>query len=295
MLDQMLSLPFIQRALVGGLLVVVMLSLLSFFVVLRRISFVGVGISHSALGGVAVGIALGSSTMLTTTIFCAAVAFLIGFISRHGHLREDAAIGITFPGTMALGIVLITLAGGYLSSLFSFLFGSVLSISRTDIYVIAVYCGAVVAFISIFFKSLLNASFDEELARAAGAPVAFLHYLLLIMIALAIVASMKLVGIILVSAMLVLPAATGYQLAQTYRKVLALSMVSGVVALLAGLVLSYRFNLPSGATIVLCACAIFFACFAFSPRRRQKARLAPNNEAKPYGGHDVSQDRVKGS
>jgi len=287
MLEEMLSLPFIQRALVGGLLVVVMLSLLSFFIVLRRISFVGVGISHSALGGVAIGVALGSSTMLTTTIFCAAVAFLIGFISRHGHLREDSAIGITFPGTMALGIVLITLSGGYLSSLFSFLFGSILSISRTDIYLIAIYCAAVVAFVAIFFRSLLNASFDEELARAAGTPVAFLHYLLLILIALAIVASMKLVGIILVSAMLVLPAATGYQLAQTYRKVLAFSIVFGIVALLAGLVLSYRFNLPSGATIVLCACIIFFACFTFSPRRRQKAAARRSNDIKPHGGHDV--------
>jgi len=288
MLEQMLSLPFIQRALVGGLLVVVMLSLLSFFIVLRRISFVGVGISHSALGGVALGIAIGANTMLTTTVFCAAVAILIGFISRHGHLREDAAIGITFPGTMALGIVLITLSGGYLSSLFSFLFGSVLAISRTDIYVIAIYCAAVVAFVTIFFRSLLNASFDEELARAAGTPVTFLHYLLLVLIALAIVASMKLVGIILVSAMLVLPAATGYQIAQTYRRVLALSIVSGVISLLSGLTLSYRFNLPSGATIVLCACIIFFACFAFSPRRRKPALPAETDDLKTYGGNNVS-------
>ena len=270
MLTEMLSLPFIQRALVGGLLVVVMLSLLSFFVVLRRISFAGVGISHSALGGVALGIVLGASTMLTATLFCAGMALLIGFITRRGHLREDTAIGITFSGAMALGIVLVSLSGGFLSSLFSFLFGSLLAITRNDIYVIAVYCAAVIAFISVFFKALLHASFDEELAQAAGTPVAFLHYLLLILIALAIVASMKLVGIILVSAMLVLPAATGYQLAETYKKVLGLSLLSGVSSLLVGLALSYRFDLPSGATIVLCACAIFFVCFALSPRRRKK-------------------------
>jgi zinc transport system permease protein len=272
MLAEMLGLPFIQRALVGGLLVVVMLSLLSFFIVLRRISFVGVGISHSALGGVALGLVLGASTTLTTTLFCAGVAVLIGFVSRRGRLREDAAIGITFSGTMALGIVLISLAGGFLSSLFSFLFGSLLAVNRNDIYVIAVYCAAVIAFIAIFFKALLHASFDEELARAAGTPVAFLHYLLLILIALAIVASMKLVGIILVSAMLVLPAATAYQIAETYRKVLALSLLSGVASLLVGLALSYRFDLPSGATIVLCACVIFFVCFALSPRRWRPRR-----------------------
>jgi zinc transport system permease protein len=278
MLEEMLSQPFIQRALVGGLLVVVMLSLLSFFIVLRRISFAGVGISHSALGGVAIGLALGVSPTLTATLFCAAVAVLIGFISRHGRVREDTAIGITFSGTMALGIVLISLSGGYLSSLFSVLFGSLLAISRGDIYVIAVYCAVVALFVTIFFRPLLHASFDEELAQAAGTPVAFLHYSLLILIALAIVASIKLVGIILVSAMLVLPAATAYQIAQTYRKVIGLSVASAVMSLLAGLVLSYRFDLPSGATIVLCACLIFFACFAASPRRRKRARVRERRE-----------------
>ncbi|MFZ1947173.1 MAG: metal ABC transporter permease [bacterium] len=278
MLEEMLSQPFIQRALVGGLLVVVMLSLLSFFIVLRRISFAGVGISHSALGGVAIGLALGVSPILTATLFCAAVAVLIGFISRRGRVREDTAIGITFAGTMALGIVLISLSGGYLSSLFSVLFGSLLAISRGDIYVIAVYCAVVAVFVAIFFRPLLHASFDEELAAAAGTPVAFLHYFLLILIALAIVASIKLVGIILVSAMLVLPAATAFQIAQTYRKVIGLSVASAVVSLLAGMVLSYRFDLPSGATIVLCACLIFFACFAASPRRRKRARVCERRE-----------------
>jgi zinc transport system permease protein len=279
MLGEMLALPFIQRALIGGLLVVVMLSLLSFFIVLRRISFVGVGISHSALGGVAIGLALGAKTTLVTTLFCVGVALLIGFISRRGQLREDAAIGITFSGTMALGIVVIALTGGYLASLFSFLFGSLLAVSRNDIYVIAVYCAAVVAFIAVFFKPLLHASFDEEMARAAGTPVAFLHYALLVLIALAIVASIKLVGIVLVSAMLVLPAATGNQVARTYRRILAVSLASGVVSLLAGLALSYRFDLPSGATIVLCACAIFFACLAASPRRRKGTQTTGGRDA----------------
>ena len=273
MLEEMLSFPFFQRALLGGLLVVVMLSVLSFFIVLRKISFVGVGISHSALGGVAIGLVFGLSTTLTTTLFCAGVALLIGFISRRGRLAEDTAIGIALSGTMALGITLISLSGGYLSSLFSFLFGNILSITRGDIYLIAIYCSATVTLVLIFFKPLLHASFNEELARAAGTPVAFLHYLLLILISLAIVASMKLVGIILVSALLVLPAATGFQLAQTYRKVLALSVASSIISLVAGLGLSYRFDLPSGATIVLCACAIFFVCFALSPRRRRKTQI----------------------
>jgi zinc transport system permease protein len=270
MFEELLGFPFFQRALIGGVLVVVMLSLLSFFVVLRRISFIGVGISHSALGGVALGIALGINVTVTTTVFCAAVALLIGFISRKGHVREDTAIGITFSGTMALGLVIMAMSGRYTSSLFSYLFGSILSITEGDIYPIAVYCAATAILVGVFFKHLLYASFNEEVARATGVPVDFLHYLLLVMISLAVVASIKLVGIILVAALLVLPAATANQIAKTYRKVLALSVISGMVSLVVGLMASYAFDLPSGATIVLCACLVFFLCFAVSPRRRRR-------------------------
>lgn len=271
MFEEMFSLPFFRNALIGGILVVVMLSVLSFFVVLRRISFIGVGISHSALGGVALGVALGLNVTMTTTVFCAAIALLIGFISRRGHLREDAAIGITFSGTMALGVTLIALSGSYTSSLFSYLFGSILSITSSDIYIIAVYCAAVILLIGAFFRQLLHASFNEEIAAITGVPVTFLHYLLLVLISMAIVASIKLVGIVLVAALLVLPAATAYQVARTYKAALGLSIVSGIVSLLAGLFISYAFDLPSGATVVLCACVIFFLCFALSPRRRRRS------------------------
>ena len=246
------------------------LSLLSFFVVLRRIAFIGVGISHSALGGVALGLVLGLNETIVTTLFCTGVALTIGFISRKGHLREDTAIGITFAGTMAFGIALIALKGGYLSSLFSFLFGSIVSITANDIAAMAIYCGVTTAIIALLFKGFLQASFDEEVAKAAGVPVEALHYLLLVLISISIVASIKLVGIILVSALLVLPAATAYQIVQTYRKLIALSVVFGILSLLLGLFLSYRFDLPPGATIVLCGCIVFFVCFLLSPRRRKR-------------------------
>jgi zinc transport system permease protein len=268
MFEDMVGLRFFQHALIGGLLIVAMLSVLSFFVLLRRISFIGVGISHSALGGVALGIALGLNVTVTTTVFCAGMALLIGFISRKGHVREDAAIGIAFSGTMALGITLIAVSGSYTSSLFSYLFGSILSITRNDIYVIAGYCASVIVIIWAVFKPLLHASFNEEVARVTGVSVSLLHYLLLVLISLAIVASIKLVGIVLVSALLVLPAATAHQIAETYRKILALSIILGIVSLVSGLFASYILDLPSGATIVLCACVIFFLCFALSPRRR---------------------------
>jgi zinc transport system permease protein len=272
MLGEMLSFPFFQRALLGGAMIAVMLSFLSFFVVLRRISFIGVGISHSALGGVAIALALGLSPTLTTTIFCVGVALLIGYISRRGKVREDAAIGITFSGTMALGVTVIALSGGNMSSLFSYLFGSILSISMTDIRVIAIYSAAIIILISAFFKHLMHASFNEEVAKVTGIHVEFLHYMLLVLVSMAIVASIKLVGIVLVSALLVLPAATANLLARTYGKVLAFSVLSSIVSLVIGLMLSYRLDLPSGATIVLCSCCIFFLCLALS---RLRGRLRP--------------------
>jgi zinc transport system permease protein len=270
MIEEMLSLPFFQRALVGGVLVAVTLSLLSFFVVLRRIAFVGAGISHSALAGVAIGLILGVNTTLTATVFCALIALLIGYISRRGHVREDVAIGITFSGTMALGVTLIAVSGKYMSSLFSYLFGSILTITTADIALMAFYCLATVAVIALFFKQLLLISFNESIARVSGIPVDFLHYLLLVLIAIVTVASIKLVGIVLVSALLVLPAATARQLAGTYRTILLLSILAGLISLFTGLALSYTFDLPSGATIVLCACALFFICLPLSPRRRKK-------------------------
>jgi zinc transport system permease protein len=273
MISEMLGLAFFRQALIGGVLVVVMLSVLSFFIVLRRISFMGVGISHSALGGVALGLALGLNPAITTTVFCSGIALLIGYVSRRGHVREDAAIGITFSGTMALGVVLIAASGTYVSSLFSYLFGSILAITPSDIYMIAVYCGVVLLCIGALFPHLLHASFDEDTARVSGVAVGPLHYLLLILVALAIVASIKIVGIVLVSALLVLPAATANQIARSYRRVLAISVVTGLISLLAGMMLSYRFDLPSGATIVLCSCMLFFACFAAARLRHKRNRF----------------------
>jgi zinc transport system permease protein len=270
MIEEMLSFPFFRRALFAGVLVVVMLSVLSFFVVLKRISFMGAGISHSALGGVALGAVLGINVTLSASVFCAGIALLIGLIARRGRVREDAAIGITFSGTMALGVTLIALSESYTSGLFSYLFGSILSVTTADILVIAVYCVGVVLIVAALFKPLLYASFDRDVARTTGLPVGALHYLLLVLIALAVVASIKLVGIVLVSALLVLPAATAAQVTRTYRSMLAASVISGLVSLLAGLVLSYRFDLPSGATIVLCSCILFFLCAALFRRRRRR-------------------------
>ncbi len=280
MIDPFVSAPFIKNAMIGGLLIIITLSLLSFFVVLRRISFIGVGISHSALGGIAIALASGLDITLTTLVFCMGMAILIGLISRSTRVREDSAIGITFAATMAFGVAIASISGVYSSRLFTYLFGTILGITQSDIKVALIVFILIATLIAGFFKPLLYASFSEDVARVRGVPVRMLYFLLLLMISLATVAAIKLVGIILTSAMLVLPAASAYQISGRYPRIVVASMVFGVLALIAGLMLSYKLDLPSGPSIVLTASLIFAISTLFG-RLRQGRRFQS-------GGKDVT-------
>lgn len=280
MLDSLASFPFIMNAVVGGLLVIATLSLLSFFVVLRKISFIRVGISHSALGGIAIALALGINITLTTLVFCIGIAILIGLISRSAHLREDPAIGIIFASTMALGVV-ASISGVYSSRLFTYLFGTILAITGSDIWVALIVFIVILGLIVGFFKPLLYASFSEDVAQVRGIPVKLLHFLLLVMISLATVSAIKLVGVILTSAMLVLPASTAYQLSGRYPRIVTASIVFGLLALMVGLLLSCKFDLQSGPSIVLTS-SVIFGIVTLTTRFRKKRRFQ-------WGGNDASE------
>lgn len=267
MIAEMLSFDFMRHALLGGLMVCLLCSFLSFFVVLKRLSFIGVGISHSAFGGLAIGVLLGFNPFISAGIFSVLVAWGIGITSRKGKLHEDTTIGIFFSAAMALGVALISLSREYRADLFSLLFGNILAITTSDLWMVAL-CGVGVSlFLFLFFKELLAISFDDEVARVGGLPVGFLYYGLLTAMAVTVVASIKVVGIILVEALLVIPAATGFQMAKNYRGMLLFSLVSGVISLLSGLLLSYWLDIASGATIVLCSSLLFVLAFLFSPQK----------------------------
>ncbi|MCJ7653299.1 MAG: metal ABC transporter permease [Actinobacteria bacterium] len=269
----MLAYGFGQRALVGGLIIAATCSFISFFVIVRRLAFVGMGISHAAFGGVAIGIVAGVNPILTAGGFCVLIAGGIGWFSRKGRLHEDTVIGILFASAMAFGVLLVSLAHTYNLDLMSYLFGSILAMSWTDVVILAVLSALVVAFLVLFFKELIFFAFDEETATASGVPVRFVYYGLLIAMAVTIVVSIKLVGIILVSALLVMPGATGLQLTRNYRGVIVISLFAAVTAVVAGLFLSSGFDIASGATIVLILFAEFVLSVAFSPRRPYVAKL----------------------
>jgi zinc transport system permease protein len=269
--SEFLSYGFIQRALLTGVLLAVTCAVLAFFVVLRRMAFIGVGISHAALGGVALGVVLGLPPVPVAAAFSVVVAWVIGWVSARGKISEDTAIGVFFPTAMALGVALISFSPTYRQDLVGYLFGNILSLSVEDVWGVAFLSLASLTVLGVLFKDFLFWGVDEEGARAAGLPTTLLRYLLLTLLAVTIVAAMKLVGIVLISAFLVIPAATGQAAAGSMRGMLVLAVLSAVVAVLGGLWLSWLWDLPSGASIVLLAAVLFFLALLVGPRRRPSA------------------------
>jgi ABC-type Mn2+/Zn2+ transport system permease subunit len=262
-----LELAFMQRALAAAVWVGVVCGALGFFVVLRRLAFIGVGISHSAIGGVALGIVLGVSPLATGAVFATAVALGIAVVGRRGGLAEDTVIGVFFSGSMALAVVLFSLQRGYQQDLFGYLFGNVLAVSGRELALLAGLGIAVLAVLGVAFRALLFAAFDEEVARAYGHPVDALNALLLVLLALTVVIGVRLVGVILVEALLVIPAATAALWARHYRGQLLLSTLLGAAAGVVGLALAYRLDLAAGGAIVLVAVAGFAASILLRARR----------------------------
>jgi len=266
-MTEFLSYGFIQRALLTGGVLGITCALLGVFVVLRRMAFIGVGISHAALGGVAVGLLAGAPPVAAAGVFSVGVAWVIGWITRRGEVSEDTAIGVFFPTAMALGVALISLSQTYRQDLLGYLFGNILSVGPSDLLLLLGLAGVSLGILALFFKEFLFLGVDEEAAKAAGLPAAFLSYLLLTILAVTIVAAMKLVGIIMVSAFLVIPAATGQTLGRSVRGMVVVSVVSALVSVFMGLWLSWLWNLPSGASVVLFAAALFFASYLFRTLR----------------------------
>jgi ABC-type Mn2+/Zn2+ transport system permease subunit len=267
MMTEWFSPGFMQNALLGGLLVSLVCGLLSVFIVLRRMAFVGAGISHSAFGGVALGFLLQVDPFWTGLIFSIIVAFLIEGVQSRGRIEEDTAIGIFFAAAMALGVLFLHFSRTYNADIFGILFGNILAIGPTQLIQVAVVAVIVLLFLFCFYKELVFISFDEEMAWVCGTPVKTLRYLLLAVLALVIIVAIYLVGIVLVSALLVIPAAVARNLTHHIRNMLLVSTGVAVGSTLAGLELSYRIDLPSGATIVVILALLFFLATLWGKRR----------------------------
>ncbi len=254
----MLEYVFFQRALLAAVAVGLLCGLLGFFVVLRRLAFIGVGISHSAVGGVAIGLLIGWNPALTAAVFAVLVALGMFWVGRDRRLSEDAVIGVFFSGAMALGLVLLSMRHGFQQDLFAYLFGSVLAISAGELAGLCALALVLGAVILVVFRELLFISFDEEVARAYGRPVDAMNALLLVVLAVTVVAGIRVVGVLLIEALLVVPAATAALWTLDFRRQVAISMGLGAGSGVLGLVGSYVFDITAGGAIVLVAVTMFF-------------------------------------
>lgn len=259
-----ISLGFMQRALLAGIIMSIVCGTLSIFILLRRLAFIGVGISHAAFGGIALGFLIGMNPMVSGIIFSIIVAFLIGWTRSRGKIEQDTTIGIFYSAAMAMGVVLLSFSKYYNVDIFGFLFGNILTIGNEDLWAIGIAGFIVLLFISLIFKELIYMSFDEEMATVSGIPVKILDYAFLSLLAVTIIISIKIVGIVLISSLLVVPAAAASQVKEHVLSLLILSILFSLLATISGLLVSYFLDLPSGATIVITLTLIFLICSIIS-------------------------------
>lgn len=254
---EILYIEFMQYALIAGVLVGFLSSYYGVFIVQRGLGFLGSGLAHAAFGGVALGILLNQEPLWIAVPFTVLVAVGITWVKDKTKLGGDTTIGIFFSVSMALGVIFIFMKRQYSSDAFNYLFGSILSVTIADIIVPAVLI-VITLMLFPFWKRWAYSSFDRELAQADRVPVNFDDYLLSILIAITVVVSIKVVGIVLIAAFLVIPPATSRLISRSFSRMTVFSIVIGIVTALVGLWTSYYLDVPSGATIILLQAILFF-------------------------------------
>jgi manganese/iron transport system permease protein len=268
-----LSYAFMQRGMLAGAIVGVLCAVIGCFVVLRSMAFIGDAMAHAVLPGVAVAYLLKGDLLAGALGAALAVALGIGALSRRGQVREDSAIGILFAAALALGVLLISSMRTYAVDLSHILFGNVLGVSARDLVLTGAAAVAVLAAVALLYKELVVVSFDPVLAATLRLPAERLRILLLVLLALTIVVSLQTVGIGLVSALLVTPAAAAHLLTRRLPRMMAIAAAIGVASSVIGLYASYYLDVASGAAIVLTATGFFVLAFLFAPRRGVAWRL----------------------
>lgn len=261
------SYDFMQRAFVAALLVGVLCSAMGTYVVLRKLSFIGDGIAHASFAGIVIAYLRGLDYYFGAAVVAVLTALGIGFVHRRGKLSLDTSIGVLFTGAFAFGIFLMSQRHSYTLDLESFLFGDILSVSHRDLVLVVILAAVIACTLVVLYRALLFASFDPVVAQASGLRVEALDYALLVLLALTVVISLQSVGIVLVAALLVTPAAAAYQLTSRFAPMMLLSIAFGATSTVGGLYASYDLRSSSGATIVLLATLLFFASVAIKQTR----------------------------
>ena len=257
---------FMRRALLALSLTSVVGAVVGAFVVNKGLAFSGDALAHATLAGVAIAFVNGANVSMGALIAAVITAVGIGWTERRARVSYDTAIGIAFVAMFAIGILVLSRRGSYTPDLFSFVFGDILGVSQADLLGAAVLAAMVLFFVAAFYRELLFVTYDPAMAAAAGVPVAPFQYALLILIAVAVVIALKAIGIVLVNAMLIVPAATAGLLVRRMSAIMALGTALGIAASVIGLHLSFYADVSASAAVVLTACALFGATILISSR-----------------------------
>jgi zinc transport system permease protein len=259
MIEHILQYEFLQNAFLSGVLVGIICPIIGVFLVVRRFSLIADTLSHVALSGIATGLFLQKYTIMFQSVnpvyvgmvFSVGGSFIIEQFRKVYRFYQEIALPIVLSASVGFSVILISLADGFNADLFGYLFGSLIAVSRVDLYVVMLIGAAVIAIVLVLYKELFYLSFDEEGAAISGISKSFVHHIFIVMVALVIGVSMNIVGVLLVSSLLTLPVATSLQLARSFKQVFGYAIIFAQLAVIGGLVISYYFNLSTGGTIVV--------------------------------------------
>lgn len=253
---------FMQKGLIAGIAIAILCSMMGTFLVLRRFSLFGDALAHMAFGGISVGMLTGIYPLWTAFIVSILGALGITKLRKSTKISGDAAIAVLLVSGFGIGVLLISITGGFKVDLFSFLFGSILLISTEDTLLVVGISAAVIAALAVLRKSLLHMTFDEEQAKISGLDVDKLNYVFIILASITVITSMRLVGILLISALIVLPNVTSMMFGKSFRNTILLSMSISVISVVSGIVISYYLDLAPSGTIVMVSVAILVGALA---------------------------------
>lgn len=248
---------FMVRAFMAGLVVAVIAPLIGNFLVVRRLSLIADALSHVALTGVAVGLLMGINPLVTTVICTVIISLIIEEIRGNKQISAESILAMILPGGLAMALVLISIANGFNSNIFTYLFGSITTVTQQDIWIIFILGVGIIGTLILFYRQFVYTSFDEESARTSGIPVRLVNQIFMILIALTVSLAMKVVGALLIGALMVIPVITAMQVARGFRTSIFVSVGVALISVVLGLVASFYGNLPAGATIVLTSLLLF--------------------------------------
>ena len=269
---EMLSYPFLVRALIGGILVSLCASLLGVSLVLKRYSMIGDGLSHVSFGALSVAVAVGWSPLSVSIPVVVLAAFFLLRITESGKMKSDAAIAVISASALAIGIIVTSMTTGMTTDVSSYMFGSILAMSREDVALAAVLSLIVLGLFLFCYNKVFAVTFDESFARATGVRVSRYNVLIAVLTAVTIVLGMRMMGAMLISSLIIFPALTAMQLLKSFRGVVAVYGVLSVAGFFAGMVLSYVYSTPAGASVVVVDLAVFLVFVGIRMGRERKRK-----------------------